>query len=111
MTVDMTLLDTPSITVPTTDWPSAGSLRFTHMDSSPTAITVRTAARRWWKRTGGKPLGEVITDLTAFLMGMAVLYSVDFFIVSRSAPIALRYLIELVIYFDRHAAAAIEIFK
>ena len=107
----MALLDTLNIIVPTTDWASESSIRFTQMDSSPTAITLGPAARRWSKRIGGKPLGEIVTDLTAFLMGVAVLYSVDFFIVSRSAPIALRYLIELVIYLDHHAAAAIEIFK
>lgn len=79
------------------------------MDNSRT--TIAPATRRWWKRIGGKPLGEIVTDLTVFVMGVAVLYSVDFFFVSRSAPIAFHYLIELVVYLNQHAAAAIEIFK
>jgi hypothetical protein len=105
------LLETPNITVPTTDWPSEDSIRFVQIDNSPAAVSPGTEARWLWKRICGKPLGEIVTDLTVFVMGVAVLYSADFFIVSHATPIALRYLIELVVYLNQHAAAAIEIFR
>ncbi|MGO9059076.1 MAG: hypothetical protein ACLQU2_17045 [Candidatus Binataceae bacterium] len=82
------------------------------MDNSQTTVTVTPASDgRWLKRITGKSLGEIATDLTLFVMGVAVLFSLDFFVISHGAPVALRYLIDLLVYLNQHAAAAIEIFN
>jgi hypothetical protein len=82
------------------------------MDDLQTAITFAPApGGRWLKRITGKSLGEIATDLMLFVMGVAVLFSLDFFVISRSGPVMLRYLIDLVVYLNHHAAAAIEIFN
>jgi hypothetical protein len=82
------------------------------MDSLRTTIAVApTFAGRWWKRLIAKPVGEIITEFTVFVMGVALLYCLDVFVISRTAPLAFSYLIDLVIYLNHHAAEAIEVLR
>lgn len=47
-------------------------------------------------------------DLTLFVLGVMVIYAIDLTVLSRSAPIAIQYMIDLVMYLNRHAVAAVE---
>jgi len=72
--------------------------------TSPAADT----SRRWWKRIVGKPAGELALDLALFVLGVMFLYLIDLTVISRGAPIAFRYMIDLVIYLNHHAVAAVQ---
>ena len=56
-------------------------------------------------------MGEIITEFTVFVMGVALFYCLDVFVISRTAPLAFSYLIDLVIYLNHHAAEAIEVLR
>jgi hypothetical protein len=47
-------------------------------------------------------------DLILFVFGVMVVYAIDFTVLSRGAPIALQYMIDLVLYLNHHAVAAVE---
>ena len=67
-----------------------------------------SAPRRWWQRIIGQPAGKIALDLTLFVLGVLVIYVIDFTVLSRGAPIALQYMIDLVLYLNHHAVAAVE---
>ncbi|HEY2105684.1 MAG TPA: hypothetical protein VGH29_07855 [Candidatus Binataceae bacterium] len=66
------------------------------------------APHRWWQRILSKPAGRVALDLILFVLGVMVVYAIDFTVLSRGAPIALQYMIDLVLYLNHHAVAAVE---
>ncbi len=85
--------------------PSAALL---FMESLRTENMPAPAPRRWWKRLINKPAGEIALDLALFVLGVLLVYVIDLTIVSRGAPIALQYFIDLVLYLNHHAVAAVE---
>jgi hypothetical protein len=72
-----------------------------------TEIAAR-APRRWWKRIFDKPAGEIALDAALFVLGIIVVYVVDVTVISRGAPVAFRYMIDLLIYIDHHTVAAVQ---
>lgn len=78
------------------------------MEQSNVTNTGTRAARPWWKRIAHKPAGEIALDLALFVLGVMVLYLIDLTVISRGAPIAFRYMIDLVIYLNQHAVAAVQ---
>jgi len=66
------------------------------------------APRRWWQHVLSKPAGRVALDLILFVLGVMVVYAIDFTVLSRGAPLALQYMIDLVLYLNHHAVAAVE---
>ncbi len=69
------------------------------------------APRRWWQRiiSKHKPAGRIALDLTLFVLGVMVLYAIDLTVIAHGAPIAIQYMIDLVLYLNHHAVAALEI--
>jgi hypothetical protein len=67
-----------------------------------------SAVRRWWQGIDRKPVGEIALELTLFVLGVVILYAIDLTVISRGAPIAIQYFIDLVVYLNHHAVAAIE---
>ncbi len=55
-----------------------------------------------------KPAGEIALDLALFVMGVMVLYAIDLTIISRGAPVAFRYILDLFVYLDHHAVATVQ---
>ncbi|HEV3111779.1 MAG TPA: hypothetical protein VGY99_14935 [Candidatus Binataceae bacterium] len=78
------------------------------MNQLSTTRTSPSVLRRWWGRIISKPAGRIALDLTLFVLGVMVIYAIDLTVLSRSAPIAIQYMIDLVMYLNRHAVAAVE---
>ena len=55
-----------------------------------------------------KPAREIAVELTVFVMGVVILYGLDLTILSRSAPIAIQYMVQFCLYLNHHAVAAVE---
>ncbi|HKD69497.1 MAG TPA: hypothetical protein VKB84_21845 [Candidatus Binataceae bacterium] len=55
-----------------------------------------------------KPGREIALDLTLFVLGVVILYAIDLTVISRSMPIAFQYVIDLVLYLNHQAVAAVE---
>ncbi len=66
------------------------------------------ALRRWWNRIVDKPAGEIALDAVLFVLGIIVVYVIDVAVISRGAPVAFRYMIDLLIYIDHHALVAVQ---
>jgi hypothetical protein len=74
----------------------------------PTTETHTTRPQRWWKAVSRKPAGEIALDLALFVLGVMVLYAIDLTVISRNAPLAFQYIIDLVLYLNHQAVAAVE---
>jgi hypothetical protein len=55
-----------------------------------------------------KPAREIAVELTVFVIGVVILYGLDLTILSRSAPIAIQYMVQFCLYLNHHAVAAVE---
>lgn len=67
------------------------------------------AVSNWWQRVfRHKSAGRIGLDLILFVMGVLFIYVVDLTVLSRSAPLVFRYMIDLVLYLNHHAVAAVE---
>ncbi len=69
-----------------------------------------TGLRRLWRRAARKPAGEIALDLTLFVLGVVAIYAIDLTVISRAAPIAFRYMIDLILYLNHNAVAAVHMF-
>jgi hypothetical protein len=78
------------------------------MEQSNPTTPAASSAHRWWKRVLGKPAGELALDFALFVLGVIVLYVIDLTVLQRGAPIAFQYMIDLVIYLNHHAVAAVQ---
>ncbi len=78
------------------------------MEKSRATNIVLSALDRWWKRVIHKPAGEIALDLALFVMGVMVLYLIDLTIISRGAPVAFRYMLDLLVYLNHHAVATVQ---
>lgn len=85
-----------------------GSVPSVKIEQLSTTSISPSGLRRWWQRMIGKPAGRVALDLALFVLGVMVVYALDFAVLSRGAPIALQYMIDLVLYLNHHAVAAVE---
>ncbi len=77
--------------------------------SSSTNITSYAPTLPLWRRFINKPASEIATDFGFFLIGVTVLYGIDLTLISRSAPVALQYLVQFLLYVNHHAVAAVEV--
>jgi hypothetical protein len=73
-----------------------------------TANSATVQSRGWWTRRLRKPGREIALDLTLFVLGVVILYAIDLTVISRSMPIAFQYVIDLVLYLNHQAVAAVE---
>jgi hypothetical protein len=64
--------------------------------------------RRWWRRIIKKPAGEIALDLLLFVLGVVALYAIDLTFLRHFAPLAIQVMIDLILYLNHHAVAAVQ---
>jgi hypothetical protein len=63
---------------------------------------------RWWHRIVNKPAGEIALDLLLFVLGVVVLYALDLTVFKHFAPLAIQDMIDLIMYLNHNAVAAVQ---
>ena len=66
------------------------------------------AAVGWLQRITRRPPKEIATELTLFVLGVVFLYVVDLTLITRGGPIAIRYMLDLLVYASHHSLVAAE---
>jgi hypothetical protein len=78
------------------------------MDQLCTTDPAASAPRRWWHRIVKKPPGEIALDLLLFVLGVLALYAIDLTFFRHFAPLAIQDMIDLILYLNHHAVAAVQ---
>jgi uncharacterized membrane protein SirB2 len=78
------------------------------MEESRMTENAAPAEPRLWRRIINKPAREIGSDVLLFVLGVVVLYVLDLTVISRAAPIAVQSLLDLVLYVNHHAVAAVQ---